>query len=77
VPTSGAQESEADTDCERKIYSQCTADEIADDKGICRGKFDCDNECPNGGGERKPGLGLCECYNIQETKDVCNSDCQA
>ncbi len=62
-------------DCQPKIYSRCSDQQIRGYDGKCRSSTDCDAEC-NGSGTRSPTLGICQCKDVQRLDNVCNKACR-
>ena len=63
-------------DCQPLIFDRCTvAGDLRDANGDCVSKDHCP-DCPNAKGTRAPGLGICQCEEVDTVNAYCDLNCR-
>ena len=73
--SSATSSADADTNCIPIVYDICPTDKIRGAEGGCISRTECPI-CPNKGGKRDPGIGICRCDSVQDVEEICDSECR-
>jgi len=79
-PKNDADNIDSPDDCEADIKPVCAAGESITIEGNCLVTKDdeskyCERYCSVGGGSVVDGTGMCECFSINDTAEICDSKC--
>jgi hypothetical protein len=71
-------ENDGSYDCQPIVYSRCITGEYRDHLGGCTSaSAACLRQCGSGGGSFDSTTGVCQCSNITQLVEICDSDCRS